>query len=133
GGGGGGGRGPGGPGGRGTEPLIRDGGELRPVSWERAIDEAIQGLRRAGSRTGAVVGGQATNEEGFLLARVLREGLGSAHVDSRAAGARAPRHQRGRPAAPPLAAGGDPQGARPRALRPLGRRAHPRVPPLPRA
>jgi NADH-quinone oxidoreductase subunit G len=69
-----------------TEPLIRDGGELRPVSWERAIEEAIGGLRRAGSRTGAIVGGQATSEEGFLLARVVREALGSAHVDSRAAG-----------------------------------------------
>jgi NADH-quinone oxidoreductase subunit G len=75
-----------GPGARVSEPLIRDGGELRPVSWERAIEEALQGLRRAGSRTGAIVGGQATNEEGFLLARLLREGLGSAHVDSRAAG-----------------------------------------------
>ena len=75
-----------GPGARVTEPLIRDGGELRPVSWQRAIDEAIQGLRRAGSRSGAIVGGQATNEEGFLLARVVREALGSANVDSRAAG-----------------------------------------------
>ena len=75
-----------GPGPRVTEPLIRDGGELRPVSWERALQEAAAGLRRAGERTGAIVGGGATNEEGFLLARLLREGLGSAHVDSRAAG-----------------------------------------------
>ena len=69
-----------------TEPLIRDGGELRPVSWERALGEAVAGLRRAGERTGALVGGEATNEEGFLLARLIREGLGSPHVDSRRAG-----------------------------------------------
>jgi NADH-quinone oxidoreductase subunit G len=69
-----------------TEPLIRDGGELRPVSWERALDEAAAGLKRAGERTGALVGGQASNEEGFLLARLLREGLRSPHVDSRVAG-----------------------------------------------
>jgi NADH-quinone oxidoreductase subunit G len=69
-----------------TEPLLRDGGELRPVSWERALEEAAAGLRRAGARTGAVVGGQATNEEGLLLARLLREGLGSPHIDSRTAG-----------------------------------------------
>ncbi|HEY2571996.1 MAG TPA: molybdopterin-dependent oxidoreductase, partial [Solirubrobacteraceae bacterium] len=69
-----------------TEPLIRDGGELRPVSWERALEEAAAGLNRAGERTGALVGGQATNEEGFLLARLMREGLGSPHVDSRRAG-----------------------------------------------
>ncbi len=70
-----------------TEPLLRDGGELRPVSWERALGEATAGLSRAGERTGALVGGEATNEEGFLLGRLLREGLGSPHLDSRRAGA----------------------------------------------
>src|ERR1700727_2256244 len=69
-----------------TEPLIRDGGELRPVSWERALQEAATGLARAGERTGAPGGGEATSEEGFLLARLMREGLGSPHVDSRRAG-----------------------------------------------
>ncbi len=69
-----------------TEPLIRDGGALRPVSWERALEEAAICLTRAGARTGALAGGPATNEEGFLLARLLREGLGSPHVDSRSAG-----------------------------------------------
>ncbi|HEY5344514.1 MAG TPA: molybdopterin-dependent oxidoreductase [Solirubrobacteraceae bacterium] len=70
-----------------TEPLLRDGGELRPVSWERALDEAAAGLARAGERTGAIAGGQTSNEEGFLLARLLREGLRSPHLDSRRAGA----------------------------------------------
>jgi NADH-quinone oxidoreductase subunit G len=69
-----------------TEPLVRDGGELRAVSWERALQEAAAGLQRAGERTGAIAGGQATNEEGLLLARLLREGLSSPHLDSRAAG-----------------------------------------------
>ena len=75
-----------GPGERVSEPLIRDGGQLRPVSWERALDEAVAGLQRAGQRIGAVVGGQATNEEGFLLGRLMREALRSCHLDSRAAG-----------------------------------------------
>jgi NADH-quinone oxidoreductase subunit G len=70
-----------------TEPLLRDGGELRAVSWERALEEASAGLRRAGARTGALVGGGTTNEEGFLLARLMREALGSANIDSRVAGA----------------------------------------------
>jgi NADH-quinone oxidoreductase subunit G len=69
-----------------TEPMVRDGGELRPVSWERALQEAAAGLKRAGERTGAIAGGQATNEEGLLLARLMREGLSSPHIDSRAAG-----------------------------------------------
>ena len=70
-----------------TAPLVRDGGELRPVSWERALEEAAAGLRRAGERVGALAGGGATNEEGLLLARLVREVLGSPHLDSRVAGA----------------------------------------------
>ncbi len=69
-----------------TEPHVRDGGRLRPVSWERALDEAATALGRAGAHTGAIAAGTSTNEEGLLLSRLLREGLGSAHVDSRRAG-----------------------------------------------
>jgi NADH-quinone oxidoreductase subunit G len=69
-----------------TEPLVRDGGQLRAVSWERALTEAASGLARAGVHTGALAGGGSTNEEGLLLARLMREGLGSPHVDSRRAG-----------------------------------------------
>jgi NADH-quinone oxidoreductase subunit G len=72
--------------GRITEPMIRDGGELRPVSWERALEEAADRLSRAGARTGAIAGGGATNEEGLLLSRLMREVLGSPHLDSRVAG-----------------------------------------------
>ena len=72
-----------------TSPMIRDGGELREVGWERALSEAAAGLRRAGARTAALAGGGASNEEGLLLARLLRETLGSPDLDSRptAAGA----------------------------------------------
>jgi NADH-quinone oxidoreductase subunit G len=69
-----------------TEPLIRDGGELRPVSWERALEEASSHLSRAGTRVGALAGGGATNEEGLLLGRLMREALGSPHLDSRVTG-----------------------------------------------
>ncbi len=69
-----------------VEPMVRDGGQLRAVSWERALEEAAAGLARAGANTGALAGGQATNEEGFLLSRLMREGLGSPHVDSRRGG-----------------------------------------------
>ncbi len=77
-----------------TAPLVRDGGELRAVSWERALEVAAAGLRRAGARTGAIVGGQSTNEEGHLLARLLREGLHSSHLDSRRSGTLALEEQR---------------------------------------
>src|SRR6202007_2971998 len=42
-----------------TQPLVRDGGNLRPVSWERAF-EAAAGLARHRGAVGALVGGQAT-------------------------------------------------------------------------
>ncbi len=35
-----------------TEPLLRDGGQLRPVTWERALTEASAGSRRAGAQHG---------------------------------------------------------------------------------
>ncbi|HYB23833.1 MAG TPA: 2Fe-2S iron-sulfur cluster-binding protein, partial [Solirubrobacteraceae bacterium] len=69
-----------------TAPMVRDGGQLRAVSWERALAEAAAGLGRAGAHTGAIVAGATTNEEGLLLARLLREALGSPHLDSRRAG-----------------------------------------------
>jgi NADH-quinone oxidoreductase subunit G len=67
-----------------TRPMVRDGGELREVSWERALQTAA-GLARHKGRVGALAGGQATNEEGFLLQRLVREVLGSTDIDSRGA------------------------------------------------
>jgi NADH-quinone oxidoreductase subunit G len=67
-----------------TEPLLRDGGELRPVTWEAALEAAASGLRKAGARTAALVGGETTNEEGYLVQSLLRGALGSADIDSRA-------------------------------------------------
>jgi len=77
-----------------TRPMVRDGGELRPVSWERALSEAAAGLKRASGRVGAIVGGETTNEEGFLLQRIVREGLASHDIDSRAGGGPSPALQR---------------------------------------
>jgi NADH-quinone oxidoreductase subunit G len=68
------------------EPMVRDGGELRAVSWERALGEAAKALSRAKGHVGAIAGGETTNEEGFLLQRLLREGLESGDLDSRAGG-----------------------------------------------
>ncbi len=65
-----------------TEPLVRDGGSLRPVSWERALDVA-GGLSRHPGHAAALAGGRATNEEAFLLGRLMREGLDSHDIDSR--------------------------------------------------
>ncbi len=63
-----------------VQPMVRDGGRLRPVSWERALETAA-GLARHKGRVGSLVGGQATNEEGLLLSRLLRDGLDSHDID----------------------------------------------------
>jgi NADH-quinone oxidoreductase subunit G len=52
------------------------------AGWEQAIEAAATGLRAAGGATAAIVG-DASNEEGYLVGRLLREALGSPHVDSR--------------------------------------------------
>jgi NADH-quinone oxidoreductase subunit G len=67
------------------EPMVRDGGELRPVSWERALSDAAAGLKRAGAHAAAIAGSNSTNEEGLLLSKLMRDGLGSPHIDSRRA------------------------------------------------
>src|SRR4051812_26087562 len=73
-----------------TQPLVRDGGKLRPATWERALDAAAEALRESGAGSAAIVGGQTTNEEGYLLQRIFREGLGSPNIDSRDGGRLAP-------------------------------------------
>ena len=65
-----------------TAPLMRIGGFLREASWERALEAAASLLERSGENTVARVGGQATNEEGFLVQHLLRKGLGSPHVSA---------------------------------------------------
>jgi NADH-quinone oxidoreductase subunit G len=83
-------------------PRLKGGTE---ASWDEAIAKAADGLRAAsGGRRGwsspynsgegparttpassgvAVIIGDASNEEGFLLQKLMREALGSAHIDSR--------------------------------------------------
>jgi NADH-quinone oxidoreductase subunit G len=75
-----------------TEPMVRSGGELQPVTWAEALDAAAAGLRAAGKATAAIAGGSTSNEEGYLAQRIMRSALGSPHVDSRAGGALTHRH-----------------------------------------
>jgi len=52
------------------------------ASWEQALAAAAAGLQRAGGKVAAIVG-DASNEEGFLVGRLVRDALGSPHLDSR--------------------------------------------------
>src|ERR671922_40101 len=57
-----------------TTPLVRDGGELRPASWDEALDRAASGFRRAldeGALTGVFSCSKATNEQNAQLCWTL--------------------------------------------------------------
>ena len=60
-------------------PLGKGGAE---IEWSEALEAVAAGLQRAGGKVAAIVG-DASNEEGFLLQRIVREALGSPHLDSR--------------------------------------------------
>ncbi|HEX7278217.1 MAG TPA: NADH-quinone oxidoreductase subunit NuoG [Solirubrobacterales bacterium] len=60
-------------------PRLKGGAE---AGWEQAVAAVAEGLQRAGGKVAAIVG-DASNEEGFLLQRIVRDALGSPHLDSR--------------------------------------------------
>jgi len=60
-------------------PRLKGGAE---AGWEQAVDAVAAGLQRAGGKVAAIIG-DASNEEGFLVQRLVRDALGSPHVDSR--------------------------------------------------
>jgi NADH-quinone oxidoreductase subunit G len=60
-------------------PRLRGGAE---ASWEDAIAKAAAALKQGGAQSAAIVG-DASNEEGYLVQRIMREALGSPHIDSR--------------------------------------------------
>ncbi|WP_159016021.1 NADH-quinone oxidoreductase subunit NuoG [Cognatiluteimonas profundi] len=68
---------------RATQPLIKDGGEWRPATWDEAFARAAQILRDNGAdELGILVHPSTSNEEGALLAR-LAEALGTGNIDHR--------------------------------------------------
>jgi len=68
-----------------TQPLVRDGGVLRPATLDEALDRAAEGFRRAldaGKQTGVFSCSKATNELNFATQKFSRVVLGSNNVDS---------------------------------------------------
>jgi NADH-quinone oxidoreductase subunit G len=64
-----------------ARPQVRAAGTLGDVGWGEALERAAAGLEACRGKVAALVGGQATNEEGYLVQRIVRGALGSAHVD----------------------------------------------------
>jgi predicted molibdopterin-dependent oxidoreductase YjgC len=74
-----------------TTPLVRDGGELRPASWDEALDRAAAGFARAreadahaatSTSFGIVSCSKASNEMNFLAAKFARQVMGTNNIDS---------------------------------------------------
>jgi formate dehydrogenase (hydrogenase) len=72
-----------------TEPLVRDGrgGNLRPASWQEALDRAAHGFKSAvdvhGSRAfGLFSCSKSTNEVNYVAGKFARVALGSNNIDS---------------------------------------------------
>jgi NADH-quinone oxidoreductase subunit G len=64
-----------------TQPMVHAGdGSLSPVSWEQAAKTAADAIRGAGEGAAAIVGGGTSNEEGWLIQRMLHSN-GSFNVD----------------------------------------------------
>jgi assimilatory nitrate reductase catalytic subunit len=69
-------------------PLIRDekGGELRPASWDEALDRIVRGIRDLQGRYGKDAisifgGGGLTNEKAYLLGKFARVALQTSQID----------------------------------------------------
>jgi predicted molibdopterin-dependent oxidoreductase YjgC len=68
-----------------TTPLVRVDGELRPTSWEDALDRAAAGFRKAidgGAQVGLFSCSKATNELNYAAQKMSRVALHSNNVDS---------------------------------------------------
>lgn len=69
-----------------TTPLVRDGGALRPATWDEALDRAAAGLQAARAKGPQAFGvfscSKATNEVNFLAARFARQVMGTNNIDS---------------------------------------------------
>jgi predicted molibdopterin-dependent oxidoreductase YjgC len=69
------------------EPLVRDGGKLRPAGWDEALDRAVRGLREAADQHGPRAFGmfscsKTTNEMNFVAQKFARVVIGSNNIDS---------------------------------------------------
>ena len=70
-----------------TVPLVRTDGELRPTSWDDALNRAAEGLaaaREADARKsfGMFSCSKATNEMNYLAQKFARQVMGSNNIDS---------------------------------------------------
>jgi formate dehydrogenase major subunit len=67
--------------------MVRDGGALRPATWNEALDRAAAGFRETVDAHGASAFGlfscsKGTNEMNFVAQKFARVAIGSNNIDS---------------------------------------------------
>lgn len=67
-----------------TQPLLRKGGELVPVSWEQAIGVIAERIAKNPHGFGLYGSGQWTIPEGYAGTKLVKAGLGSNQIDANA-------------------------------------------------
>jgi formate dehydrogenase (hydrogenase) len=70
-----------------TQPLVRESGELRPATWDEALDVAAAGFRRnlearGPDSLGIFSCSKATNEVNFIAGKLARVAFGTNNIDS---------------------------------------------------
>jgi len=70
-----------------TTPMVRDGGALRPATWDEALDRAAAGIARGRDERGPSSVGffscsKSTNEMNFLAQKFARTAIGTNNIDS---------------------------------------------------
>ena len=70
-----------------TTPMVRVDGELRPASWDEALDRAAAGFAavrdtHGGRSIGMFSCSKSTNEMNFIAQKLARTGLDTNNIDS---------------------------------------------------
>jgi len=69
-----------------TEPLVREGGRLRPASWEEALQRAASGFAASRAKGPNAFGmfscSKTTNEMNFMAQKFTRAAMHSNNIDS---------------------------------------------------
>jgi formate dehydrogenase major subunit len=70
-----------------TTPLVRHDGSLRPASWDEALEFIAVRLRRITAEHGpdsvaAISSARATNEENYLMQKLMRIAIGTNNIDN---------------------------------------------------
>ncbi len=67
-----------------TQPLLREGGELKPVSWDKAIDVIAKRIMEDPDAFGFYGSGQWTIPEGYVAQKLMKAGLSNNHIEPNA-------------------------------------------------